>query len=271
VPDNVLAPPHSEVEAPPERPAVQPVPVQKVIRSGDRKRILAVDDDRQVLRLLRRFLGEAGYDAIVTNMPGEASKLVEIEEPDVVLLDLMFPETSGIELVKQIREFSNVPVIVLTASDKDTVEALNAGGDDYITKPFSPTELVARIETALRRHSTSPRSEVRQSSFTLNGLVINFAERLVSVEGEPVSLSAMEYKLLYEFATNAGRVLTYEQILQRVWGPEYSGETELVRSMARHLRRKLGDEGRNPRYIFNESQIGYRMPKPENAAKMVRP
>jgi two-component system KDP operon response regulator KdpE len=175
----------------------------------------------------------------------------------------MMPGTSGFELLRQVREFSGVPVIFVTARDRDedTVQALRMGADDYITKPFSPSELLARIEATLRRRVLSDQVEVRPP-LVLDGLTINFVQRRVTVNGQPVSLSATEYKILYELASHAGMVLTHGQILQRVWGPEYSGETELVRSFIRNLRRKLGDEARNPRYIFTEPQVGYRMPTP---------
>ncbi len=236
----------------------------KVTRSGERTRILAVDDDPQILRFLQRALREAGYQLTVTDDAAEAPGLVELEEPDLVLLDLFLPGTSGFDVLKQIREFSGVPVIFLTASDKeeDAVRALEAGADDYMTKPFSPSELVARMAAALRRRVMPDVTEVRPP-FVLDDLTIDFVERRVMIAERPVSLSATEYKLLYELATHAGQVLTHDQILHRVWGPTYSGETELIRSFVRNLRRKLGDDARNPRYIFTEPQVGYRMPRPQ--------
>jgi len=235
----------------------------RVRRAGEKTRVLAVDDEPQVLRLLQRSLDEAGYQPIVTSDPSQVAKLVEQEEPDLVLLDLMLPGTSGFELLQRVREFSGVPVIFVTASDEeaDTVRALKIGADDYITKPFSPSELLARIGAALRRRLLPDVTEVRPP-FVLGDLTIRFAERRVTVAGQEVSLSATEYKILYELATHAGRVLTHHQILQAVWGPEYSGETELVRSFIRNLRRKLGDDARHPRFILTERQVGYRMPKP---------
>jgi len=235
----------------------------RVRRAGERTRVLAVDDEPQVLRYLQRSLDEAGYQPIVTSDPSQVAKLVELEEPDLVLLDLRLPGTSGFDLLRRIREFSGVPVIFLTASDRDedTVRALEMGADDYITKPFSPSELLARIGAALRRRLLPDVTEVRPP-FLLGDLAINFPERRVTVGGQEVSLSATEYKILYELATHAGRVLTHDQILQRVWGAEYSGETELVRSFIRNLRRKLGDDAQHPRFVLTERQVGYRMPKP---------
>ena len=244
--------------------ARQAMHLSRVRRAGGRTRVLAVDDEPQILRYLQRSLEEAGYQAIVTSDPSQVTKLVELEEPDLVLLDLRLPGTSGFELLQRIREFSGVPVIFLTASgrDEDTVRALKMGADDYITKPFSPSELLARIGAALRRRLLPDLLEVRPP-FRLGDLTINFTERLVSVGGREVSLSPTEYKILYELTTHAGRVLTHDQLLHQVWGPEYSGETELVRSFVRNLRRKLGDDARHPRYIFTEPGVGYRMPSPK--------
>ena len=235
----------------------------RVSRSGERTRVLAVDDEPQILRYLERTLDEAGYHPVVTGQPAEVIRLLEVEEPDLVLLDLMLPGISGLELLQHIRELSGVPVIFLSARDQgeDMVQALKTGADDYITKPFSPSELLARIEVALRRRVLPDQTEVRPP-FVLGDLTINFAQRQVTLGARAVALSATEYKLLYELATHAGLVLTHGQILQRVWGPEYSGETELVRSFIRNLRRKLGDDARHPRYIFTEPQVGYRMPRP---------
>lgn len=178
----------------------------------------------------------------------------------------MLPGASGFDLLRHIREFSGVPVIFLTVSDTDenTVQALRMGADDYITKPFTPSELLARVEAVLRRRVMPDIAEVKPP-FVLEDLTINFAERLVTVGAKAVSLTATEYKLLYELATNAGAVLTHDQILRRVWGPGYIGDMNLLHSFIRNLRRKLGDSAQHPRYIFNEMGIGYRMPKPQIA------
>ncbi len=236
---------------------------RKITRRGERTRVLAVDDDPQILRYFQRTLGEAGYEAIVTSEPSQVARLVEAEEPDLILLDLIIPGTSGFDLLRQIREFSSVPVIIVTASEReeDTVEALKIGADDYVTKPFSPTELFARMEVALRKR-VSPDLLEERPPLALGDLSINFAERSVTVAGQPISLSATEYKLLYEMAIHAGRVLTHDQLLQRVWGAEYEGEPGLLRSFIVLLRRKLGDDARDPRYIFTETGVGYRMPRP---------
>ncbi len=250
-----------EAEAAPAAVAAAPTTTAGVRRS-ERPRVLAVDDELPVLRYLQHSLDEAGYQSVVTSDPTQVLKFVELEQPDLILLDLRLPGISGFDLLSRIREFSAAPVIFLTASDssEDTVRALKMGADDYVTKPFAPSELLARIEAALRRRSLPGMSESRPP-FKVKDLEINFAERRVILQGKEISLSATEYKLLYELATHSGLVLTFDQILQRVWGAEYAGETELVRSFIRNLRRKLNDDAKQPTYILTERQIGYRMVK----------
>jgi len=235
----------------------------RVSRPGQRTRILAVDDEQQVLRYLQNTLQQAGYQLSVSSDAEEAVSLVEMEQPELVLLDLILPGASGFDILRKIREFSGVPVIMLSGRDneEDTVQALRLGADDYIVKPFSGSELLARIEASLRRRVLRDQIEV-EPPYEVGGLHVEFAARQVTVDGQEVKLTATEYKLLYELATNSGRVLTHDQILQRVWGPEYSGESQLVRAFIRNLRRKLGDDANNPRYIFTEPQVGYRMPRP---------
>jgi PAS domain S-box-containing protein len=237
----------------------------RISRRRERRRVLAVDDEAHVLRYLQHTLEEAGYEPVVTSDPSQVTKLLETSEPDLVLLDLRLPGTSGFEVLERIRELSEAPVIFLTASDRedDAVKALRMGADDYITKPFSPSELLARADAVLRRRAEVSAGETRRP-FVLGDLKIDFAGRQVTLAGEPVSLSPTEYKLLCELAVHAGRVLTYDQILQRAWGPEYSGETDLVRAFVRNLRRKLGDDARNPRFILTERGVGYRMPPAES-------
>lgn len=236
-----------------------------ISRPGERTRVLVIDDEPQVLRYVQRTLEDAGFKALVTQEPEEGMKMVEDEDPDLMLLDLQLPGTDGFELLRHVRERSGMPVMFLTArADSElAAKALRAGADDYVTKPFSPSELVARIEASLRRRVLADQTEVRPP-YRLGPLEVDFNDRRVTVNGSPVALSATEYKLLLELATNAGRVLTHDQILHNVWGPEYSGENELVRSFIRNLRRKLGDDARNPRYILTEPQVGYRMARPED-------
>ncbi len=223
-----------------------------------------MDDEPQVLRYVQNALTHAGFKPIVTADPTEVIGIVELEEPQLVLLDLLFPDGDGFEVLAQLRASSGVPVICLTARDdeSDIVRALRLGADDYVTKPFAPTELVARIEASLRRRVLVDQMEVRPP-FERKDLRIDFAAQRVSVAGEEVDLTPTEYKLLHELAVNAGRVLTHDQILHRVWGAEYAGESHLIRAIVRNLRRKIGDDARDPRFIFTVTHVGYRMSQPE--------
>ena len=230
----------------------------------ERTRILAVDDDPQTLRHVRDALTKAGYVPVVTGDPEEALSLVEANDPHLVLLDLMLPGTDGIELMKEIREVSDVPVIFLSAygQEETIARAFENGADDYVVKPFSPTELVARIKAALRKREDPEWAEPSEP-YVLEELTIDYAERRVTLAGRPVQLTAIEYGLLFELSANAGRVLTYDRLLQRVWGLRRSGDSRRVRTAAKQLRRKLGDDANNPTYILNEPRVGYRMPKGE--------
>ena len=231
--------------------------------SGDERRILAVDDEPQVLRLLRNILEDNGYKPSGTGNLDEMMHLLEMERPHLVLMDLMVPGTSGFEMMKRIREVSEVPIIFLSANgqEENVVRALGMGADDYIVKPFSSTELVARVEASLRKRGPAGTDEPRQP-YRQAELTIDYADRAVTLSDRPVPLTATEYKLLFELSINAGRVMTHDQILQRVWGPGYSGEGHLVRVFVGNLRRKLEDDARKPRYIFTEPRVGYRMNKP---------
>ena len=239
-----------------------PLPADSGLAPRGRARILAVDDEPQILRLVRNTLSDAGYTPIVTGDPDEALHLIEQEKPHLVLLDMMLPGTDGIELMRRISEITDAPVIFLAGQGGDQIvaRAFEAGADDYMVKPFSPTELAARIEAVLRRRAASDRITAREP-YVLGDLTVNYAERRVTVAGRPVRLTATEYKLLFELSINAGRVLTHDQLLRRVWGRDYSGDSPLLRSFVKKLRGKLKDDANNPRYIFTEPRVGYRMAK----------
>ena len=232
---------------------------------GEREqvRVLAVEDDAQDLRYIRDTLIQAGYATIVTGDPEEAIRLMEEERPHLVLLDAVLPGTDGIELMKDMVAMADVPVIFLSAYGRDELiaGALNMGAADYVVKPFSPTELSARIAAALRRRAAPD----PQGPYVLGDLTIDYAERRVTLSGRRVHLVAMEYRLLAELSASAGRVLTYEHLLERVWGQRASGDLRPMRTIVRKLRSKLGDDAGNPTYIFTEPRVGYRMPRPEAA------
>ena len=229
-----------------------------------RTRVLAVDDDPQTLRFVRDTLSNAGYTAIVTGDPEQVGRLVEEERPHLALLDLMLPGMDGIELMERVPGLAHVPVIFLSGYGRDQViaRALEAGAEDYVVKPFSPTELVARVQTALRRRAASALTEPSQP-YRRGELAIDYAERRVSLAGRAVPLTNIEYRLLFELSVNAGQVLTHDQLLQRVWGLEHPGRPGAVRTFVKNLRHKLGDDADNPKYIHTEVRVGYRMPRGE--------
>ena len=229
--------------------------------SAEQVWILAVDDDPNDLRYIRDTLIESGYTPVVTGDPKEALLLMEEEKPDLVLLDLMLPETDGIELMKDILDVADVPVIFLSVYGREeiVVRAFEMGAVDYVVKPFSPTELSARIKAALRRRETTEPSE----PYVLGDLTIDYAQRRVTLGDRRVELTSTEYGLLAELSANAGRVLTHDHLLERVWRERGNGESNVrpMRTMVSRLRRKLGDDAGNPTYIFTEPRVGFRMPK----------
>ena len=232
--------------------------------AGGKLRILAVDDDPQALRYIRNSLSEAGYVPIVTGDPEDVPRLMEEEKPHLVLLDLMLPGSDGIELMNRILKMADVPVIFVSVYGQDEVivRAFDMGAVDYVVKPFSPTELAARIRAALRRRA-GPHLAEPSEPYSLGDLTIDYAGHRVAVAGRAVRLTPTEYELLFELSVHAGRVLTHDQLLQRVWGPERIGEPWLVREVVKRLRRKLGDDAGSPAYIFTEPRVGYRMAKGE--------
>ena len=235
--------------------------------AGDRVRVLAVDDDPQDLRYVRDALIQSGYTPLLTGDPEEAVRLMEEERPQLALLDLLLPGTDGIELMERITDIANVPVIFLSAFGRDEIiaRAIEMGAVDYLTKPFSQTELTARIGSALRRRELSEPSE----PYVLGDLTIDYAAHRVTLAGRPVQLTATEYRMLAELSASAGRVVTYEHLLERIWGEKGGSDLSPMRTIANKLRAKLGEDARNPTYIFTESRVGYRMPRgePEGPAK----
>ena len=230
----------------------------------DRPRIPVVDDDPQTLRYVRDALTKAGYSPTVTAEPDEVPRLMEEERPQLVLLDLMLPKVDGLLLMKSIRDMTNVPVIFLSAYGQDEViaRAFDMGAADYVVKPFSPTELAARIRAALRRQA-GPIHDGLAEPYLIGDLTIDYAQRRVIVAGSPVDLTDIEYRMLAELSANAGRILTHEQLLRRVWGQDNSRGSGPVRAIVRRLRRKLGDDADDPTYIFNRRRVGYWMDKGE--------
>ncbi|MDE0522107.1 MAG: response regulator [Boseongicola sp.] len=235
--------------------AVPPVPAAK---PDERARVLVVDDDPRSLRFVRDALSGAGFATLVTGEPQEVARIIRAERPRLVLLDLILPGSDGIELMQHVPELTDLPVIFISAFGRDetVARALEAGATDYIVKPFSQTELVARVRAALRRHE-------RPGPFVSGELKIDYDLRRVTVRGSEVHLTATEYGVLSVLSLNAGRVVPYETLLNQVWNGKSHADANIVRIFIRHLRRKLGDDASRPVWIFNHRGVGYRMPEPE--------
>ena len=232
----------------------------------DPARILVMDDDPQTLRHVRDILARGGYTTIFASGPDDVLNQVESEKPELVLLDLALPGDNGFQLMQDIIDIADVPVICLAAHerDQDIERALDLGAADYMVKPFSPTELTARIRAALRKATAADLSD-EALPFVLGDMTIDYVQRRVEVAGQPIHLTPIEYEMLRVLSLNGGRVLTHEQLLRRVWRVTNSGDPQVVRTHMRRLRRKLGDDADNPRFIFTEPRVGYRMPAPEIA------
>ncbi|MCY4575282.1 MAG: response regulator [Chloroflexi bacterium] len=226
--------------------------------------ILVVDDDPMTLRSVREILNGAGYTPLATGDPEEALRLYESERPQLVLLDLLLPGSDGIDLMEDMFGIGEAPVIFLSGYGRQEViaKALDSGAMDYIVKPFSSTELKARVRAALRRRLTSTQDDALVP-FVLEDLTLDYARRTVSVAGKAVSLTPTEYALLSELSINAGLVLTFDHLLERVWGLGYSADRRNLRTYVKRLRRKLGENADSPKYIFPAPRIGYRMVKPD--------
>jgi two-component system, OmpR family, KDP operon response regulator KdpE len=223
-------------------------------------RALVVEDDPNIVDLIRSNLSVRGFDTVVSVDGVRALQLLETEAPDIVLLDLMLPEVDGFELCRQIRERSAVAIIVVSArgGERDKVTALNMGADDYMTKPFSIEELLARITATLRRTRPAVSSDPAPPVIVIGDLVIDLASQQVAKAGQPVHLTPTEFALLRELATNRGKLLTHAHLLRRVWGHGYETETEYVRVYVRRLRAKLETDGGQP-LILTQPRAGYRI------------
>jgi two-component system KDP operon response regulator KdpE len=220
-----------------------------------RPRVLVVDDEQQILRALRVILREAGFEALLAASGEEALDLAALRHPDAGIVDLLLPDMDGVELCRRLREWTDIPLIVLSAvGDEDAkVRALAAGADDYVTKPFGPRELVARLQANLRRIAPDP----EEAQLRVDGLEVDLARRTVQVDGQEVHLTPTEFDLLRQLVRNRGRLLTHRDLLLSVWGPGYGDDTQVLRAHIANLRRKIEPpEGR--RYIRTDPGVGYR-------------
>lgn len=221
--------------------------------------ILVIEDEERMARFIRLNLEHDGFQVVETYRGMQGIQAIRDALPDLVLLDVMLPDLDGFEILKMIRENNTVPVIMLTAKgeENDRVKGLELGADDYVTKPFSPRELVSRVKAVLRRTETASPS-AREVIQVDERLKLDFSRREVWVEGEQVKLRPTEYRLLYHLVQNAGWVLTYDQLLTKVWGYEYRDEPHYVRLYINYLRQKLEKDLNTPKYILTERGVGYR-------------
>jgi two-component system KDP operon response regulator KdpE len=229
--------------------------------------ILVVDDEPRIVRLVRSNLEPAGYKLLTAADGEQGLRMAEMHDPDLIILDIMMPGMDGWEVCRRVREFSTVPIIMLTAKgdEQDKVKGLEIGADDYLPKPFGIPELLARVRAVLRR-AKLPGESKRDPVFVCGDLSMNFAQRRVTVRGKDVKLSPTEYKLLYELVTNAGRVMLHQDLLRKVWGRGYGEETEYLRVYVRYLRQKLEADSSKPVYILTEPGVGYRFVEPSQLA-----
>jgi DNA-binding response OmpR family regulator len=224
-------------------------------------KILAVDDEPLYQHLLKVNLEKEGYEVITAGTGEEALEIVTARRPDLVIMDVMMPQLDGLTTCERIRQFSNVPIIILTArgDEQDRVRGLNVGADDYVVKPFSATELLARVRAVLRRAFTSEQN-TQNRYFTHGNLKIDFARAEVWKDNKPIFLSATEYRLLIQFAHHVGQVMTAEELLIAIWGTQYRDDKEILWVSIARLRQKLEDNPHSPQHIVTRSGLGYLMP-----------
>ena len=231
--------------------------------------ILVVEDEPRILRLVREVLKAVGYEVIAANNGTAAIEMAALEQPDMALLDVLLQQgPNGYEICRRIREYSDMPIIMLTAKaqERDILQGFDAGADDYLTKPFSAKELVARVKAVLRRAQPSREASATPhgaSTLTCGEIEIDLARRAVQVRGQAVKLTRTEYELLHELAVHANRVMVHQDLLAAVWGPEYRDDIDYLRAYIRYLRRKLEIDPSTPQYILTSQGVGYMLACPE--------
>ncbi|MGZ3610234.1 MAG: response regulator transcription factor [Ktedonobacteraceae bacterium] len=223
--------------------------------------ILAADDDPQLLRLITRNLQLEGYDVLAASDGQQALELIENNAPDLVLLDVMMPRMDGFTVCYRVREFSSVPIIIITArgQDQDKVRGLDLGADDYLTKPFSVDELLARVRAVIRRSQFTAREFTQglRATTATGSLVIDYSQHIVTLHGREILLTPTEYRIIAYLAQNVGRVVTQDLLLEHVWGQEYLGESHMLQVNINRLRRKLEIDATQPHYILTKVGVGY--------------
>jgi two-component system KDP operon response regulator KdpE len=224
--------------------------------SADRPRVLVCDDEPHIVRALKIVLREAGFEALPAENAAQALQVAALQRPDAAILDLVLPDGDGVEVCRSLREWTSMPILVLSAvgEEESKVRALEAGADDYVTKPFSPRELVARLRAVLRRAAPEPDEPVIEA----DGLTIDLGSRVVRLRGEEIHLTPIEFDLLRALARNRGRLLTHRALLQEVWGHAYGDDVATLRTSIARLRRKIEPAGSPARYIRTDPGVGYR-------------
>ena len=231
-----------------------------------RDKILIIEDDRSIVNLLRTVLKTNNYDVVVASDGSDALTLISSHCPDIIILDLNLPDMDGMDVLRNLRSWSSIPVLVLSARthERDKVEALDFGADDYITKPFGVSELLARIRSALRHRRMAVDAGLAMQSgvFQTGGLTIDYNKHRVLVDGRDAELTQTEFRLVALLGRHAGRVITYDMILREIWGPNQNGDNRILRVNMANIRRKIEKKPAEPEYIFTEAGVGYYMREP---------
>lgn len=229
--------------------------------------VLVIEDEKSICDFIAKTLNASDYKAVTAGSGKEGLAILTSALPDLVLLDLGLPDMDGIDIIKQTREWSSLPIIVISArvQEREKVAALDAGADDYITKPFGTDELLARIRTAIRHSNKIVDDKVNSTRpYSARGLVVDFGKRLVTVEGKEIHLTRVEYKIVSMLAQNSGKVITYSSLIEQVWGPYADDNNRILRVNMANIRRKIEKNPSEPEYIFTELGVGYRMVEDEN-------
>lgn len=229
--------------------------------------VLVIEDEKSICDFIAKILNASDYKAVTAGSGKEGLAILTSALPDLVLLDLGLPDMAGIDIIKQTREWSSLPIIVISArvQEREKVAALDAGADDYITKPFGTDELLARIRTAIRHSNKIVDDKVNSTRpYSARGLVVDFGKRLVTVEGKEIHLTRVEYKIVSMLAQNSGKVITYSSLIEQVWGPYADDNNRILRVNMANIRRKIEKNPGEPEYIFTELGVGYRMIEDEN-------
>ena len=233
-----------------------------------KEKILLIEDERTIRGFMQAILTANGYDVLMAGTGAMANTMISSHCPDLIILDLVLPDMDGMTILRSVREWSKVPILVVSARshERDKVEALDAGADDYLTKPFGTDELLARVRTAIRHTRTATgNSEIaQQGTYTVGDLTIDYNKHQVLVRGENAKLTLSEFRIVALLGKHAGRVMTYDSIIKELWGPRASGDNQILRVNMANIRRKIEKNPAEPEYLFTEVGVGYRMAESEN-------